>query len=53
MAKIGTFAEILAREPMFSLKHFPLNVLTEKYHPCPGKILYVEKNDLKLTKIAF
>ena len=60
MAKISTFAENRltfflrpARELIFSLKHFTLIVLTGKNHPCPGKNLYVEKNDLKLTKNRF
>ena len=39
-----------ARELIFSLKYFTLIVLTGKYHPRPGKKLYVEENDLKLTK---
>ena len=42
-----------ARELIFSLKNFYLNGLTGKYHSCPGKILYVEKNDLKVTKNRF
>ena len=59
MAKIGTFAEKWinflrpARELNFSLKYSFSNVLTGKYHPCPEKILYVEKSDLKLTKNLF
>ena len=42
-----------ARELIFSLKNSYLNVLTGDYHPCPGKNLYVEENDLKLTKNRF
>ena len=34
----------------FSIKYSSLNVLTRKNHPCSGKNLYVEKNDLKVTK---
>ena len=57
MAKIGTFAENWitfflrpARELSLALKYSYLNVLTGKNHPCSGKNLYVEKNDLELTK---
>ena len=39
-----------ARDLIFSLRNFYSNVLTGKYHPQPGKNLYVEKNDLKVTK---
>ena len=60
MAKIGTFAENWitfflrpARELILALKYSHLNVLTGKYHPRPGKNLYVEKNDLKVTKNRF
>ena len=42
-----------ARELIFSLKYSCLNVLTGKNHPCSGKILYVEKKDLKVTKNRF
>ena len=42
-----------ARELIFSLQYSYLNVLTGKYHPRPEKILYVEKNDLKVTKNRF
>ena len=48
-----TFFLRQARELIFSLKNSYLNVLTGKYHPCPGKKLYVEKNDLKVTKNRF
>ena len=57
MAKIGTFTENWktfflrpARELIVSLKYSYLNALTGKYHPRPGKNLYVEKNGLKVTK---
>ena len=39
-----------ARELIFSLKYSYFNVLTGKYHHRPGKNLYVEKNDIKVTK---
>ena len=42
-----------ARELIFSLKYSYLNVLTGKYHPRYGKILYFEKIDLKVTKNRF
>ena len=42
-----------ARELIFSLEHFFLNLLGGNYHPRPGKNLYVEKNDLKVTKNRF
>ena len=42
-----------ARELIFTLKYSYLNVLTGKYHSCPGKNLFVEKNDLKMTKNRF
>ena len=38
------------REFILSLKYSSLNVLTENNHSRSGKILYVEKNNLKLTK---
>ena len=57
MAKIGTFAEnrknfLLrpAKELILPLKYSSWNALTGKYHPRPEKNLYVEKNDLKVTK---
>ena len=40
-------------ELIFSLKEFSLKVLPGNNHPLPGKILYVEKNDPKLTKNRF
>ena len=39
-----------ASEIIFSVKNFSLIVVTGIIHPRPGKILYVEKNDLKMTK---
>ena len=42
-----------ARELILALKYSYLNVLTGKCHPRPGKNLYVEKNDLKMTKNRF
>ena len=42
-----------ARELTFSLKNSTLNLLTGNNHSCPGKNLYVEKNDLKMTKNRF
>ena len=60
MSKIGTFAENWktffsrpASELIFSLKYSSLNALTGKYHPRPGKNLFVEKKDLKVTKNQF
>ena len=34
----------------FSLKNSPFSLLTRNNNHCPGKNLYVEKNDLKMTK---
>ena len=48
--KLNNFFLRPARELIFSLKYFSWNALTGKYHPRPGKNLYVEKNDLKVTK---
>ena len=42
-----------ARELIFSLKYFPLSVLTGKYHPCPGRKTYVDKKVLKFTESRF
>ena len=42
-----------ASELIFSLKNSSLNVLTGNNHPNPGKKLYFEKNDLKVTKNRF
>ena len=39
-----------ARELILPLKYSSWNALTGKYHPRPEKNLYVEKNDLKVTK---
>ena len=51
--KLNNFFFRPARELIFSLKYFYLDLLTGKYHSRPGKNLYVEKNDLKLTKNRF
>ena len=51
--KLNNFFLRPARELIFSLKYSSLLVLTGKYHPRPGKNLYVEKNDHKVTKIRF
>ena len=51
--KLNNFFLRPARELIFSLKDFYLKVLTGKDHPRPGKILYVEKSDLKVTKNRF
>ena len=40
-------------ELIFSVKNFFLNTVTGNNHYCSGKNLYVEKNDLKLTKNRF
>ena len=42
-----------AKGLMFSLNYFDSKVLTGKCHLHPGKNLYVEKNDLKMTKKRF
>ena len=42
-----------ARKLIFSLEHSFLSVLTGKHHFRPGKNLYVENNDLKMTKNRF
>ena len=42
-----------ARELIFSMKYFPLNVLTGTNHPHSGENFYVEKNYVKLTKNRF
>ena len=39
-----------ARELIFSLKNFSLNLLKVNDLPHPGKNLHVEKNDPKITK---
>ena len=51
--KLNNFFLRPARELILALKYSYLNVLTGKYHPRPGKNLYVEKNDLKVTKNRF
>ena len=60
MSKIGTFAENWktffsrpASELVFSLKYSSLKSLTGKYHPRPGKNLFVEKKDLKMAESRF
>ena len=39
-----------ARELIFSSKNLSLNVKTGNNYSRPRKILYIEKNDLQLTK---
>ena len=51
--KLNNFFLRPARELILALKYSHLNVLTGKYHSRPGKILYVEKKDLKVTKDRF
>ena len=48
--KLNNFFLRPARELIFSINYSNLIVLTGKYHPRPVKNLYVEKNDLKVTK---
>ena len=48
--KLNNFFLRPARELSLALKYSYLNVLTGKYHPRSGKNLYVEKNDLEVTK---
>ena len=51
--KLDNFFLRPATEFIFSLKYFYVIVLTGKCHSRPGKNLYVEKNDFKLTKNRF
>ena len=51
--KLNNLHLIPARELIFSLKYSSWNVLTGNKHHRSGKNLYVDKNDLKLTKNRF
>ena len=51
--KLNNFFLRPARELIFSLQYFYLNLLTGNYHSGPRKNSCVEKNDLKLIKNRF
>ena len=51
--KMNNFFLRPASELIFSLKYSSWEVITGKNHPRPEKKLYVEQNDLKMTKNRF